>query len=137
MLELKVKKLSPHAIVPRRATDGSAGYDLYAPLDMVKFRGIGIVNTGIAIEIPDGYVGLVLPRSRISKAGVHTHTGVIDSDYRGSIGVRFTDSCEYTFDPGDRIAQLLVVPCMMVPVVEVDELSETARGTGGFGSTGR
>lgn len=144
-MKLKVKKLDPRAKLPTYATDGSAGLDLYA-LEQIAWAGAeaAIIRTGIAVEIPPGYEGQIRGRSGMAfKYGVYTpHIGTIDSDYRGEIKVllQIGDAPEHAHmivEAGDRIAQLIIAPVARVEVVEADELSETERGDGGFGSTGR
>lgn len=146
---LKVKRLYPDAKLPTRATDGSAGLDLYAAVRCVLRAGeTQAIPLGIAVAIPSGYVGLLTIRSglvqRTGLSIVNT-PGIIDSDYRGELmglfrAPRPKPSTDFTapicIDAGDRIAQLVIVPCPYMELIEVDELSETARGTGGFGSTG-
>lgn len=133
----------PEAIDPKRGTDGSAGYDLYScDAAVVLPKKCCMITTGIAIEIPNGYVGLVFARSGLAtKQGLRPANcvGVIDSDYRGEIKVcLYNDSNavrEVNF--GDRIAQLVIVP-YIYPELELSEaLSDTERGEGGFGSTGK
>ena len=148
-LPVKFKKLHPDAKAPVRATDGSAGWDLtalgFAYIDeegeeFETYTGIAKYRTGIAVEIPPGYVGLVFPRSSLFKTGMDLTNcvGVIDSDYRGEIAFVFrVIDIGDKYKNGDRIGQLVIVPCPAVELVELEELSETERGTGGFGSTGR
>ena len=138
---LKVKLLNENATIPTRGSEHAAGYDLYASEDFAIEEGvITTVKTDIALAIPSGFVGLVKPRSGLSfKHGIDTMAGVIDSDYRGEVKVLLTshDNCEYIeFQKGDRIAQLVIVPCLTPAIVAVDDLDETNRGDGGFGSTG-
>ena len=131
---LKLKKVRPEAQLPQRQTEGAAGYDLCACLDTPVTLAPG--------EIPQGLVGLVFCRSGLGvKHGVSLPNcvGVIDSDYRGELIVplrNFGDN-PYTVQPGERIAQLVLLPVFLLPVEEVEELSQTQRGEGGFGSTGR
>jgi dUTP pyrophosphatase len=144
---LKMKKLDPKAVIPRFATEGSAGLDLTAISreTVIEESGNYYVRfrTGLAIEIPDGYVGLIFPRSSIFKTPlVLTNcVGVIDSDYRGEISFIFkmvphAKNIKDAYKEGDRIGQLVIVPIPSVEILEVDELTETSRGSGGFGSTG-
>lgn len=143
---LKVKRL-PHARdLPRYATPGSAGMDLTAAIDKPYVLEAGkryAMPTGIIIEVPSGYEGQVRARSGLAfKAGISLTNcvGTIDSDYRGEVKVLLINHGEeaYTFEPGERIAQLLVTPVPQVEVLEVSEVTETEeRGAGGFGSTGR
>ncbi len=143
---IKVKKLHPEAIIPSYAKSGDAALDLHAT-DRGKVDKYGnmVYKTGLAMEIPDGFVGLIYPRSSISKTKqmLRNHVGVIDSGYRGEIILKFgwfsqaatPDSSVY--DAGDRIGQLMVIPRPDIELMEVEELTDTERGTGGFGSTGQ
>jgi dUTP pyrophosphatase len=143
---LKVKRLPHCHDLPRYATAGSAGLDLTAAIDRPVVIEPGTrtrIPTGLIIEVPPGYEGQVRPRSGLAyKAGISLTNcvGTIDSDYRGELQVLLINhgSEPYTIEPGERIAQLMVVPIPRVHVVEVDELSDSEeRGEGGFGSTGR
>ena len=149
-MNLKVKALSPkigkEIPAPFYATPGSAAMDLHACIDeavVIPAGGRKVIPTGIAIALPSAdYVALVLARSGLGiKHGVvpSNCVGVIDSDYRGEIMVGLYNSgeSEYTVQPADRIAQLMVVPVVQAQIQMVDELDETQRGTGGFGSTGK
>lgn len=142
-MEVKFKKLSPDAIAPIQATDGAAGFDLTATSFEVKkntiMRSVAEYGTGLAVEIPEGHVGLVFPRSSIHKKDMllTNGVGVIDSDYRGEIKAVFAYAGEDIYKPGDRIAQLVIMPIPAVKFVEAEELTETERGTGGYGSTGK
>lgn len=137
---LPVKRLTKTAILPTRAHAGDAGLDLYA--DETAFVGHldrVLVDTGISIAIPHGYVGLIWPRSGLAtKYGISVDAGVIDSGYRGPVKVLVTNSCDYPYeiDRGDKIAQLLIQPVALLTPVEVDALNETERDSDGFGSTG-
>jgi dUTP pyrophosphatase len=147
---VKFKKLKPDAHLPMRATPGAACYDLFASdtICIDDMRTFKVIGTGIAIELPPGYVGLVCSRSGLaSKHGIFVLNapGVIDEDYRGELKVilgrlPYTPqwpSETYTLvEPGMRIAQLMIMPVTHLPVVEVTDLSTTARGEGGLGSTG-
>ena len=145
MQEVKVKKLSPNARLPVYGTAFSAGADLCACLDAPVTLQAGetkLISIGISMEIPTGYAGLVFARSGLGiKKGIclSNGVGVIDSDYRGEIGVGLVNLSQesYTIQPGDRIAQLMVVPVVQPDITLTDTLDETERGTGGFGSTGR
>jgi dUTP pyrophosphatase len=143
MPRLRFKKTRPGVKTPKYQTPGSAGLDLQTqedlfirPLDSQAF------GTGISMEIPDGYVGLVVPRSGLGfKFGVEHRFGVIDSDYRGEIRGKLYNHGDSprSFRSGDRVAQLLIVPCRQLDLQEVGEgmdLEETTRGSNGFGSTG-
>lgn len=139
-LKIKFKKLNPNAVTPKQGSSGAAGFDLTAVSLEVTDMTLKY-DTGIAVDIPPGYVGLVFPRSSVCKTGLSlaNSVGVIDSDYRGSISFVFYKPMPWYvhYLPGDRIGQLVIVPIPEVDFVEVDELSKTERGTGGYGSTGR
>jgi dUTP pyrophosphatase len=141
---LRFARLSAEAREPSRAHDGDAGYDLYAAEAATLAPGErASVGTGIAVAIPDGWAGLVLPRSGLAaKHGITLPNapGLIDSGYRGEVRVLLlnTDPREaFEISPGDRIAQLLLVRHETPELIEVESLDETARGVGGFGSSGR
>jgi dUTP pyrophosphatase len=143
-MELRITRLRPGASLPRRAHDGDAGLDLYAADGVTLEPGErATVATGIAVEIPAGFAGLVLPRSGLAaRHGIAlvNAPGLIDSGYRGEIRVLLlnTDRRErFEVSPGDRIAQLLLTPVGEAEPVEVAELAESMRGAGGFGSSGR
>lgn len=143
---LKIKRLHPQAQLPARATDGSAGHDLYAcieqPTEILPGQTVK-VPTGLAIQLESRkYVALIFARSSMGiKYGVipANAVGVIDSDYRGEVCVCLHNHSDkpYVVQPQDRIAQLLVMPVELPDIEEVDELEETGRGQGGFGSTGK
>jgi dUTP pyrophosphatase len=142
-VNLRVRRLDERAVLPTRAHDGDAGLDLYALEDASLAPGErGQVRTGVAVEIPDGHAGLVLPRSGLAlRHGIAlvNAPGLIDPGYRGELRVLLlnTDRSQpFQFSAGDRIAQLLVVRAETASVVEVEELSASARGAGGFGSSG-
>jgi dUTP pyrophosphatase len=143
-MELRVAKLKPGAVLPSRTHEGDAGLDLYA----CEAAHIGpgerwSVGTGIAVEIPDGHAGLVLPRSGLAQRhgiSLVNSPGLIDSGYRGEIRVLLlnTDPAEvFRVETGDRIAQLVITPIAKAEPVEVEALADSARGDGGFGSSGR
>jgi dUTP pyrophosphatase len=140
---LVVSKLSDTAIVPKRGSAYAAGLDLFTPTSGVVDPGKRLlVKLDIAIELPQGTFGHILPRSGLAlKNGIHIGAGVIDEDYRGNVGVLLFNLGEepYVFNAGDRIAQLVVKPYMRVNVFENDTnvLTESQRGSGGFGSSGR
>ena len=144
-MQIKFKKLHPDAVMPKQGTPGSAGFDLTATNREMR-AGVRqfVYHTDIAVEIPKGYVGLVFARSSICRTGLllTNCVGVIDSDYRGEITAVFDFShtvlsIDSVYKPGDRICQLVIVPIPEVEYIEVDNLSETERGAGGYGSTGR
>ena len=142
MEQMKVKLVNEYAQLPTRGSNDAAGLDLYSqfhikvPADSQKK-----IPLGVAVEIPKGCMGLLVPRSSMSKTPLRcaNSVGIIDADYRGELSVAYENvSCnDYTIFRGDRIAQLIILPIVMADVVEVDELSETERGAGGYGSTGK
>ena len=143
MEELRFTKLSDKATLPTRAHDDDAGLDLYAAEEARIPPGArDSVGTGLAIEIPDGLAGLVLPRSGLAlKHGVTlvNAPGLIDPGYRGEVRVLLLNTdrtMEFHCTPGDRIAQLLLVPIATASPMQADELDSSARGSGGFGSSG-
>jgi dUTP pyrophosphatase len=142
MTMMKVKKLVPHAVLPRRAHPGDAGLDLFAAADCEIGPGdAALVPTGIAVELPPGTEAQVRPRSGLALAHrvtVLNAPGTIDEGYRGEIGVVLINHGHAVFrvTAGMRIAQLVVQPVVAVDVVEAPELGGSGRGTGGFGSTG-
>ena len=142
-MRLAIRRLSSRACLPTRAHDGDAGFDLYAlEGGTIPAGERAAVPTGIAVELPERHAGLVLPRSGLAaRHGISlvNAPGLIDQGYRGEVRVLLvnTDAREdFSFEAGDRIAQLLVVRVEAPDIVEVDELAETKRGEGGFGSTG-
>jgi dUTP pyrophosphatase len=140
-MELKVKKLSHDAILPSYAHAWDAGMDLFANETITINPGeVGKVKSGIAFEIPDGYVGLIWDKSGLSmNHKLKTLGGVIDSGYRGEsvIGIINLGAEPYTFEKGHKIAQMLIQKIEHLNVVEVENLSESDRGANGFGSTGK
>ena len=141
-MKIKFKKLKNSAIIPSYAKNGDAGMDLYATsVDWTKEPLYWEYSTSLAVEIPEGYVGLLFPRSSISKTNhsLRNSVGVIDSGYRGEIKIRMSpdqeDKTAYT--PGDKIAQLIIMKLPFVTIEEVKELSNSDIGKGGFGSTGK
>ena len=144
-MKIELKRLSETATIPTRGSEYAAGYDLYA--DLKENVEIGahetkLIPTGIAVSIPDGYFGGVFARSGLSLKEMlrpGNCTGVVDSDYRGEIGVILhNDSNETRYvKPNERIAQLVVIPYLSVEFEEFKELGSTSRGEGGFGSTGK
>lgn len=144
-MKIPVKKLRENAVLPMRASAGAAGADLYACLEEEAVLLPGqttLIPTGLSLEIPEGYVGLVFARSSVaSKRGLApaNKVGVIDSDYRGELMVALFNhgSAPQTVLPNERIAQLVVVPFLAAEYAQVQTLSDTVRGSGGFGSTGK
>ena len=145
MSTIRVKKLHPNAILPTYGTEEAAGADLYACLDApvtIEPGKTGWIGTGIAMEVPKGCAGLIYARSGMAcKKGLApaNKVGVIDSDYRGPITVvLFNHGSEpVTVTHGERIAQMVITPVITPAYVETDDLSDTDRGQGGFGSTGK
>ncbi len=146
MAVLKIKKLNENAVIPKRATPGSAGMDLYACIDepvTVMPHECFKFSTGIAIALPSPeYGAFIFARSGLSvKHGLAPANcvGVVDSDYRGEIIVGLVNQFEkpYTIEPKERIAQLVIMPISLMETEETDELDDTERGSGGFGSSGR
>jgi dUTP pyrophosphatase len=146
---VKITRLSPRAQLPRRASDGSAGFDLFAvertviPAACAREGrvdiGRALVPTGLAFSIPDGHVGRVGSRSGLSvKHNIETGAGWIDSDYRGEVKVELKNFSgqDFIVEEGDRIAQLIILPIVTPDLEAIDRLPPTTRGAGGFGSTG-
>jgi len=154
-MEVKIKKLKPNAVIPKYAKAGDAGMDLVATSVISDTPEQITYGMGIALEIPEGFVGLIFPRSSVRKTGLDlsNSVGVVDSGYRGELqatfnkvfgGDRFYDETKNTEDTsnnfykiGDRVAQIMIIPYPPIEFVEADELSNTERGEGGFGSTGK
>ncbi|KAK1241568.1 hypothetical protein MKX08_001542 [Trichoderma sp. CBMAI-0020] len=140
-IPLQVKKLSPQGRLPTRGSAFAAGYDVYAARDtIVPARGKVLVDTDISIAVPAGTYGRIAPRSGLaSKHFIDTGAGVIDADYRGPVKVLLFNhaDADYEIKEGDRIAQLVLERIVTPDVVEVEELEESVRGVGGFGSTGK
>ena len=157
-MEIKIKKLDPNAVIPTRAHESDAGLDLSATSKKVR-NGYIEYGTGLAIEIPKGYAGFIFPRSSVSKKDLMlaNAVGVIDAPYRGEIKLRFRrvpatehvrilgqfvsvfdKDAEFVdlYEVGDRVGQLIILPLPEVTLVEVDELEDSERGDGGFGSSG-
>jgi len=139
-MNVKIKKLHEDAVIPTYAKPGDAGMDLVAVTEeWNKDNSMVTYDTGLSMEIPEGYVGLLFPRSSISKTilNLSNSVGVIDSGYRGPIMFKFRYLEEgLVYDVGDRIGQILIMPYPTITFEEVDELSTTERGAGGYGSTG-
>lgn len=146
MEPLKIKRVRQGAVLPTRGSDGAAGLDLYACIDepvTLLPRGLYRIPTGVAVALPGrDTVGLIFARSGLGvNHGVapSNAVGVIDSDYRGELTVGLCNHSgePYTLNPGERFAQLVVLPVLLPEVEETDDLGETERGSGGFGSTGK
>lgn len=144
-MKINIKRLTETAILPERGSAYAAGYDLFADVNEsveIQPHETKMIGTGLAMEIPEGYFGGVFARSGLSsKEGLRPANcvGVVDADYRGQVCVALHNDGEVvrTVTPGQKIAQLVVVPFLNVEFDEVKELSETVRGVGGFGSTGK
>lgn len=154
-MKVKIKKLHENAVIPSYANSSDAGMDMTAVTVQISKDGMYVeYGTGIAVEIPEGYVGLLFPRSSISKTSLvlANHVGVVDSGYRGEIKFRFKDTkmktkvmygieqfhCgETAYEVGERIGQLMIIPYPKIQFEEVEELETADRGDAGFGSTGK
>ena len=143
-MKVKIRRIHANAVIPSYAKDGDAAMDLYAMYRKVDNYGNYEYGTGLSMEIPEGYVGLIFPRSSICKVPLSlcNSVGVIDSGYRGEIILKFDKrdrmSLEHppAYTAGDRVGQIMILPYPKIEFVDVDELTQTDRGTGGFGSTG-
>ena len=147
-MKLKIKKLHKDAIIPSYAKDGDACFDLTAVSAELQ-NGFVQYNTGLAFEIPKGHVGLIFPRSSVTKKDMmlKNSVGVIDSGYRGEVSFRFhtfknevlgmSIPTDNIYDVGERVGQMMILPIPTVEFEEVDELSDSDRGEGGYGSTGK
>ncbi|MCX6757370.1 MAG: dUTP diphosphatase [Candidatus Nomurabacteria bacterium] len=139
-MQLKIKKLKEDAKLPSYAHPGDVGLDLYSMENIVIKPGEDIfIWHGFALEFPEGYCALVMDKGSISKAGLKTMGGVFDAGYRGEYNthlVNLSDK-EYIIDVGDKVAQLVIVPAIIADIEEVSELSDSSRGEGRFGSTGK
>jgi len=155
-MQIRIKKLHPDAVIPSYSAIGDAGMDLVATSATISSGGLYIeYGTGISIEIPEGYVGLLFARSSVSKTSLilANHVGVVDSGYRGEIKLRFKDTQmrktvtkdqywgwfagETAYEVGNKIGQIMILPYPQIEFVESLDLSDTVRGEGGFGSTGK
>ena len=144
-MKIQIKKLNENATIPTRGSDRAAGYDLYACLENEVVIGAGEtvkIGTGLSIAVPEGYFGAIFARSGLAaKEGLRPANcvGVADSDYRGEyiVALHNDSAISRVVTPGERIAQLVVMPYLSVEFEEVDSLDETERGAGGFGSTGK
>lgn len=147
-MKVKIKKLDPTAVIPKYAKEGDAGLDLVATSKTYDDGGNTVYGTGLAIEIPIGFVGLLFPRSSISKCTLQlsNSVGVVDSGYRGEIMAKFKPTAYRTsrdldlpqeYEIGDRIMQLVILPYPSIELEEVSILGDSERGVGGYGSTGK
>tara|TARA_R100000152_G_C6734141_1_gene158490 strand:- start:130 stop:555 length:426 start_codon:yes stop_codon:yes gene_type:complete len=139
-VKVKVMKLDAGAKIPKYAKPGDAGMDLHAVSESFDDHGNYVYGTGLAMEIPEGYVGLIFPRSSISKTAhsLRNAVGVIDSGYRGEIIFKFAINTlnSPVYKIGDRIGQIIILPYPQIEFEQAWELSKTQRGKGGYGSTG-
>lgn len=144
-MQINLKKMSPTAKIPTRGSAMAAGYDLYADLAQpitIHPHTTAMISTGIAVEIPEGYFGGIFARSGLAAREMlrpGNCVGVVDSDYRNEIKVALHSDGEedHVIEPGERIAQLVIIPFLSVEFRETEKLGETERGMGGFGSTGK
>ena len=141
-MKVRIKRLNENAVIPSYAKDGDAGMDLIATSIIGEEPFQITYGLGVALEIPKGFVGLVFPRSSIRKTDLSLTNcvGVIDSGYRGELQATFRKHkgvASKTYEVGDRIAQIMIIPHPEIEFEEADELSDTERGDGGFGSTGK
>lgn len=141
-MKVKIKKLHPWAKIPKYAKPGDAGLDLTCvDIEYDETRRLIKYKTGLAVEIPEGYVGLLFPRSSVMQQdlALTNSVGVIDSGYRGEVTAVFRPTTNFhieSYDVGDRVVQLLILPYPQIELEEAESLSNTERGTGGYGSTG-
>lgn len=142
-MKIRFTKLTENAVTPSKAHATDAGFDLTATSKKIDTAGNFVYGTGIAVEIPEGYMGLVFPRSSIAKKTLTltNSVGVIDSGYRGEIMAKFCDNKltarGEVYEVGERIAQLIILPYPAVEFEEAESLSDSDRGVGGYGSTGK
>ncbi len=139
-MEIKIKKLQPDAIIPSYAHPGDVGMDLYSREDYVlEPNSSHLFDIGIAMEFAEGYGAIVMDKGSVAKQGVHTMGGVFDAGYRGTYMIHLFNHGKKPFEvkKGQKIAQILILPVQIPKLTEVDELSDSARGDGRFGSTGK
>lgn len=140
-MKVKIKRLTPNSVIPSYAKEGDAGLDLTAVSKTVDDSGNIVYGTGLAFEIPQGYVGLVFPRSSNAKKDLWltNSVGVIDSGYRGEVIFKYRPVSfkEREYMIGERVGQIIIMPYPYIEFEEADELSETERSTGGYGSSGK
>ena len=136
-MKIKIKKLHPDAVIPKYAHEGDAGMDVFALDFEIKDKYVEY-RTGLSFELPEGYVMLVFPRSSITDRDLimKNCVGVLDSGFRGELKLRFKKEGENIYRAGEKIAQVIIIPYPSIEFQEVEELSESSRGKGGFGSTG-
>jgi dUTP pyrophosphatase len=137
-MRIRIKKLHQDAVIPRYAHFGDAAVDLVAVRKWEDDYGNTCYGTGLAMEIPENHVGLLFPRSSVSKTNLRlcNAVGVIDSGYRGEVMLKFDKTGEKEYEVGDRVGQLMLVPIPSIQFVQVTNLPESDRGLGGFGSSG-
>ena len=136
---MKVKKLHPDALLPRRAHPTDSGADLFAlARTVLPPRAVTNVHTGVAVELPEGTSGIIWGKSSVESKGVKAMAGLVDAPYRGELIVCMynLNDTEFVFEKGQKVAQMVVLPTLYPDFEEAEELSDTARGAGGFGSTG-
>lgn len=140
-MQVKVKRLHPESVIPSYAKKGDAGLDLTAVSEEWNENNSMVTyGTGLSIEIPEGYVGLLFPRSSVCKTSLNlsNSVGVIDSGYRGEIMLKYRYPEQgLVYDLGDRVGQLIIMPYPQIELIEAEELSSTERGAGGYGSSGK
>ena len=138
-MKVNIKKLVESAVIPTYAKPGDAGMDLYSTSIEVSEDGVVTYGTGLSMEIPEGYVGLLFPRSSNYKQNLVlcNSVGVIDSGYRGEIMFKYFQIGENMYKVGDRVGQIIILPYPQIEFTEVENLSQTERGEGGFGHTGK
>ncbi len=139
-MKIKIKKLKESVQLPKYHHPGDVGMDMYTMETItLKPRQHHFFYHGFALEFPEGYVALVKDKSSISRIGLHTMGGVFDAGYRGEYNTHLVNLSDksYTFEKGDKVAQLVIIPVAIVKLKEVDKLRESARGEGAFGSTGK
>lgn len=140
MLEIKIKKLKPEMKIPNYAHPGDVGLDLYALEDaLIPAGGHGRFYLGFALEFPEGYGAIVKDKGGLAKSNLHTMGGVFDAGFRGEYNVHLVNlgDAPYQVEKGDKVAQLVIFPIARATLIETDTLSDSSRGTGQFGSTGR
>lgn len=138
-MKVKIKKLGPEGVIPKKAHESDAGFDLTATSRRMDKSGFIEFGTSLSFAIPEGHVGLIFPRSSISKINMclSNSVGVVDSHYRGEVRFRFkpSNAGNGIYEVGDRVGQLIIMPYPEIEFEEVEELDETDRGEGGFGSS--
>jgi dUTP pyrophosphatase len=140
-MHIHIQKLHTDARIPTYAHQGDAGFDIYIPYELTILpKERRSIPVGLAIEIPDGYVGLLFDKSGLSHThGLKSYGGVIDAGFRGEIrvGLMNLSDTPYTFAQGDKLIQMLIMPVVRAEIIETDSLSDSDRGSGGFGSSGK